>query len=91
MRGFLLLILLFVISCQPSLLISKEERMNRQKAMKEKFIKCLKENASKDFIEFIEKNESNLRYAIAKNKKELNKEDLLVVRNCKNELSKGNN
>ncbi len=90
MKAFLLLILLISISCQPSLLVSKEERMNRQKAMKEKFIQCLKENGSKEFIQFVEENESNLRYAIAKNKKELSKNDKLVVKNCKIKLAKGN-
>ena len=58
--------------------------------MKEKFINCLKENASKEFLEFIEKNESNLRYAIAKNKNEISMEDKIVVRKCKEKLAKGN-
>ena len=90
MKSILLLILVIAISCQPSVLLSKEERMNRQKVMKEKFIQCLKENGSKKFIEFVEQNESNLRYAIAKNKKQISLEDKLLVRECKEKLSKGN-
>ena len=90
MKSFLLLILIIAISCQPSVLLSKEERMNRQKVMKEKFIQCLKENGSKKLIEFVEQNESNLRYAIAKNKKELSKDDKIVVKNCKIKLSREN-
>ena len=86
MRTFLLLILGIIISCHHSALMSKEERLNRQKAKKEKFIKCLKENASKSFIEFIDKNESNLRFAISKNKNNIAQEDLLVVRSCKQKL-----
>ena len=88
MKSILLLILVIAISCQPSVLLSKEERMNRQKVMKEKFIQCLKENGSKKFIEFVEQNESNLRYAIAKNKKELSKDDKIVVKNCKSRKKK---
>ena len=57
--------------------------------MKEKFINCLKEKASKEFLEFIEQNESNLRYAIAKNKKQICLKDKLLVRECKEKLSKG--
>ena len=90
MKTFLFLILLFFISCQPSLLKSREQRMAKLKEMKEKFINCLKEKASKEFLEFIEKNESNLRYAIAKNKNEISMEDKIVVRKCKEKLAKGN-
>ena len=64
--------------------------MAKLKEMKEKFINCKKENASKEFLEFIEKNESNLRYAIAKNKKEISMDDKIVVRKCKEKLAKGN-
>ncbi len=87
MKVFLLLILLITTSCQPSLLISKEERIQRQKEMKEKLIKCIKENASNEFIEFVNENEANFRYALAKHKKEISKSDLLVVRHCRENLS----
>ena len=90
MKTFLFLILIFIISCQPSFYSTKEQRISKQKEMKEKFINCLKEKASKEFLEFIEQNESNLRYAIAKNKKQISLEDKLLVRECKEKLSKGN-
>ena len=55
--------------------------------MKEKLIKCIKENASNEFIEFVNENEAYFRYALAKHKKEISKSDLLVVRHCRENLS----
>lgn len=88
MKYFFLLILFIAIACQPSLLISREERIKRQKEMKEKFIKCLKENGSNEFINFINENEANLRYAIAKNKNQISTNDKLVIRDCKRKLER---
>ena len=90
MKSFLIIILLASIICQPSLLISPEERMRRKKEMKAKFIECLKDSASKEFIDFINENESTLRYSIAKNKDKINRNDLLVVKHCKQKLANRN-
>ena len=83
MKGFLFLILFIAIACQPSLLISKEERISRQKEMKELFIKCLKEKASKEFVEAMNQNIPNLRMYIMQNKGTISIEDKKAIRYCK--------
>ena len=83
MKGFLFLILFIAIACQPSLLISKEERIARQKEMKELFIKCLKEKASKEFVEAMNQNIPNLRMYIMQNKGVISIEDKKAIRYCK--------
>ena len=83
MKGFLFLILFIAIACQPSLLISKEERFARQKEMKELFIKCLKEKASKEFVEAMNQNIPNLRMYIMQNKGTISIEDKKAIRYCK--------
>ena len=83
MKGFLFLILFIAIACQPSLLISKEERIARQKEMKELFIKCLKEKASKEFVEAMNQNIPNLRMYIMQNKGAISIEDKKAIRYCK--------
>ena len=80
MKGFLFLILFIAIVCQPSLLISKEERIARQKEMKELFIKCLKEKASKEFVEAMNQNIPNLRMYIMQNKGTISIEDKKAIR-----------
>ena len=83
MKGFLFLILFIAIACQPSLLISKEERIARQKEMKELFIKCLKEKASKEFVEAMNQNIPNLRMYIMQSKGTISIEDKKAIRYCK--------
>ena len=93
MKTILFLILLIFITCEPDsyLYASKEERIERQKQVKAKLIKCIKENASPEFIEFVNENEAELRKAIAMNKDKLKKEDLLVIRKCRLNLIKAKN
>ena len=83
MKGFLFLILFIAIACQPSLLISKEERIARQNEKKELFIKCLKEKASKEFVEAMNQNIPNLRMYIMQNKGTISIEDKKAIRYCK--------
>ena len=87
MKAFLLLILLIAITCQQSLPLSREEKSRRKKLMKEKLVNCLRENASKEFIAFMNENISRLRYAIGNNKESISQEDKLVIRRCKEKLS----
>ena len=93
MKSILFLLLIIFINCDPSsyLYASKEERIERQKQVKAKLIKCIKENARPEFIKFVNENEAELRKAIAMNKDKLEKEDLLVVRKCRLDLIKKKN
>ena len=87
MKAYLLLILLISIVCQPSYLLSREERLKRQREAKAKYIECLKERGSKDFIKFIEEHETHFRNAIYNYKDQISKEDKLVMRYCTEHLS----
>ena len=93
MKAILFLILIISIISQPNsyLHASKEERIERQKQVKAKLLKCIKENASPEFLEFVNENEAELRKAIALNKDRLKKEDLLVIRKCRLNLIKSKN
>ena len=93
MKAILFLILIIFITCgrDSYLYASKEERIERQKQVKAKLIKCIKENASPEFIKFVNENEAELRKAIAMNKDKLKKEDLLVIRKCRLDLIKKKN
>ena len=93
MKSILFLILIIFITCgrDSYLYASKEERIERQKQVKAKLIKCIKENASPEFIKFVNENEAELRKAIAMNKDKLKKEDLLVIRKCRLDLIKAKN
>ena len=93
MKAILFLILIIFITCgrDSYLYASKEERIERQKQVKAKLIKCIKENASPEFIKFVNENEAELRKAIAMNKDKLKKEDLLVIRKCRLDLIKEKN
>ena len=93
MKIIIFLILIIFIICDPDsyLYASKEERIERQKQVKAKLIKCIKENATPEFIKFVNENEAELRKAIAMNKDKLKKEDLLVIRKCRLDLIKAKN
>ena len=86
MKGFLFILLIAFIVCNPKKSFahaSKEEKIERQKMMKERLIKCIYENGSEELIEFVKKNEKELRKAIGANKDTLKKEDLRTIRDCK--------
>ena len=86
MKAFIILILLISIACQPSYLLSREERLKKQKEMKAKYIECLKEKGSKEFIKFIDEHEPHLRYAFNRLKDQISLEDKLVMRYCTENL-----
>ena len=88
MRGFLIILLFAFIICQPNSFIhaSKEERLERQKIMKAKLIKCINENGDDVLKEFIKNNENELRKAFAMNKDKLTQEEKKVIRECRKKI-----
>ena len=88
MKSFLFLILFIFITCGPKSFLnaSKEERIERQKMIKARLIKCINENASEEFKEFIKIHEANFRKAIAQNKDNISKEDKRVLRECRQKI-----
>ena len=90
MKVILFILLLSLIICDPDSFIyaSKEEKINREKMMKEKLLECIYENASEEFKLFVKENEANLRKAILNNRENIKKEDKLVMRDCKEKIRK---
>ena len=86
MRAFLILLLIIAISCQPSLLMTREERIKKKREVKSKLLDCIRENASEEFIKFMNENELNFRIAVAKNKDNISINDKQVIRNCKDKI-----
>ena len=88
MKSFLFIILIMFIACDPQSFLhaSKEERIERQKMMKARLIKCINENASEDFKEFVKIHEVNFRQAIAENKDNISKEDKKILRECRQKI-----
>ena len=88
MKAILFLILIIFIVCEPNsyLLATKEEIIERQKIMKSKLIKCINENASEEFKEFVKKNEQTFRKSFSMNKDIINIEDKRVVRECRKKI-----
>ena len=88
MKSFLFILLIVFIACDPQsfLYASKEERIERQKMMKARLIKCINENASEEFKKFVKIHEVNFRKAIAENKDKISKEDKKILRECRQKI-----
>ena len=88
MRAILFLVLFMFILCQPKsyLHATKEERIERQKIMKERLLKCIYENAREEFKKFVKENEETFRYSYSKNKDNISIEDKRVVRECRRKI-----
>ena len=88
MKSFLFILLIVFIACDPQsfLYASKEERIERQKMMKARLIKCINENASEEFKNFVKIHEVNFRQAIAENKDKISKEDKKILRECRQKI-----
>ena len=88
MKSFLFLILIIFITCDPQsfLYASKEQKIERQKMIKSRLIKCIMENASEEFKEFTKINEENFRKAFNENRHTISKEDKRVVRECRQKI-----
>ena len=88
MRAILFLILIIFIICEPNsyLHATKEEMIERQKIIKAKLIKCINENASEEFKEFVKKNEETFRKSFSMNKDKISIEDKRVVRECRRKI-----
>ena len=93
MKAIFFIILLSFIFCDPNSFInaSKEERIKREKIIKERLLKCIYENGSEEFKIFVKENEENLRKAFLDNRKNIKKEDKLVVRDCKKKIREERN
>ena len=89
MKSFLILILFISIACEPSILNApKDQRLKIQKRIKEKLIKCIDENASQDFKNYINRNEEELRLSNYMKKEKINKEDKKVIKECRKKAFK---
>ena len=89
MKIFLFLVLLALIACDDSFLkATKEEKLQRQQKVKAKILECIyeSENASQDFKEKTKQNEAEFRKFMFDKRKEIRKEDKLVVRECRKKV-----
>ena len=88
MKGFLFIILVVFIVCQPKSFLdcSKEEQIEREKMMKQRLIDCINKYGSEELKEFVKKNEDDLKRALGYNANSFSKADKAVIRDCRQKI-----